>query len=275
MEQLKAGIIGMGKLGSALLQEYSRHSLIKWVVSGKSNLNLPEDVKFLNPDKLLPVNSVNFILLCVPDRSIEEVAESFSIKYHDKLKGKTIVHFSGAHGRKLLDFVENYGAKPVAAHPYQTFFYYTDSVFRDVPWGVDADETGFKPISEFIALSGGKAINISHFTPGQRALYHASAVAASNFLTAVTALGAELAINIGISPDDFLSKIIMTSAENTIRNISEDRGPALTGPIARGDENTLGRHLKAMENYPELFSAYKKYAEATTGLDRYFRTKDS
>jgi len=100
-----------------------------------------------------------------------------------------------------------------------------------------------------------------------RAAYHAAAAIASNFLIALEASAVELLEAAGVAdPEEareLLAPLVLRSAANWA-----ERGPdALTGPIARGDEETVERHLAAIDGVaPELLGLYHALAERTRAV---------
>jgi predicted short-subunit dehydrogenase-like oxidoreductase (DUF2520 family) len=98
----------------------------------------------------------------------------------------------------------------------------------------------------------------------QRAAYHAAAAIASNFLVALEESAVELLERSGIyDARELLAPLVLRSAANWA-----ERGPdALTGPIARGDEETISRHLNAIGGQaPELLELYDALAARTRAL---------
>jgi predicted short-subunit dehydrogenase-like oxidoreductase (DUF2520 family) len=93
--------------------------------------------------------------------------------------------------------------------------------------------------------------------PARKALYHAAAVAASNYLVAVEDLAARLARAAGIPPRDAL-RALLPLVRGTVRNLERVGLPAaLTGPVARGDAATLRAHRRALRAVdPALDAAY-------------------
>jgi predicted short-subunit dehydrogenase-like oxidoreductase (DUF2520 family) len=98
----------------------------------------------------------------------------------------------------------------------------------------------------------------------QRAAYHAAASIASNFLVALEESAAELLRRTGIEDGrELLAPLVQRSAANWAAWGSA----ALTGPIARGDEETVERHLEAIEEQmPELLDLYRALSERTRAL---------
>ena len=95
----------------------------------------------------------------------------------------------------------------------------------------------------------------------RRAAYHAAAAIASNFLVALEESAADLLSAAGVGNGrELLAPLVLRTAANW----SEHGGAALTGPIARGDEATVARHLAALrELAPELIPLYEALAERT------------
>ena len=94
-----------------------------------------------------------------------------------------------------------------------------------------------------------------------RAAYHAAAAIASNFLIALEASAEELLAAAGIEGGrELLAPLVLRTAANW----AEHGSAALTGPIARGDEETVATHLEAIaEVAPELEPMYRAMAERT------------
>ena len=94
-----------------------------------------------------------------------------------------------------------------------------------------------------------------------RAAYHAAAAIASNFLVALESSAEELLTAAGIDHGrELLAPLVLRTAANWA-----ERGPeALTGPIARGDEETVARHLDAIAaTDPALEPLYRALADRT------------
>jgi predicted short-subunit dehydrogenase-like oxidoreductase (DUF2520 family) len=117
-----------------------------------------------------------------------------------------------------------------------------------------------------MALIRGRALTIPSV---QRPLYHASAVMASNHLLALIAVAARALARTGVSSEDAL-KALVSLARGTLDNL-EEFGPerALTGPVMRGDLETIRLHLRVLEPEDrELYAALaKQLVDLATNLD--------
>jgi predicted short-subunit dehydrogenase-like oxidoreductase (DUF2520 family) len=160
-----------------------------------------------------------------------------------------VVHCSGALG---LDALDALASNPRGSfHPLQSFPAPRDpSAFRGITIAVDATTPALERRLRALARSLGA--RPKHVGDAQRAAYHAAAVFASNFVDVVVAEAVGLLAKVGWSEKESLDALIplVEGAVSTIRS----RGPvkALTGPIRRGDAETVERHLGVMDD-PDLY----------------------
>ena len=185
------------------------------------------------------VPAVDLAILCVPDAAIHDAAAA--VRPHARLVG----HVSGATG---LDDVD------LSVHPLQTF---TGSEEPPVFHGIGAAVDGRTPEALDTARHLAEALGAQPFgvDDAHRAGYHAAASIASNLLLAVLDAAERVAGSAGIAPDR-VRMILEPLVRQTVANWA-DRGAAhaLTGPIARGDEDTVARQRAAVaEGSPELLA---------------------
>jgi predicted short-subunit dehydrogenase-like oxidoreductase (DUF2520 family) len=182
------------------------------------------------------------VLVCVPDRAIPEVARSIA-------PGPWIGHVSGATPLAALDpHTRRFGL-----HPLQTFTLRRGGEQLDGAWAAVSGET-----EEARALAGGLAETLGllpfQLADENRAAYHAGAAIASNYLVTLRHAAGSLLEAAG-APPEALDPLMARTIEN---------GFELTGPIQRGDWETVERHLDAIRaNCPELEALYRVLADAT------------
>jgi predicted short-subunit dehydrogenase-like oxidoreductase (DUF2520 family) len=111
--------------------------------------------------------------------------------------------------------------------------------------------------TEVVAAIGGRPIRVAD---ADRAAYHAAACVASNHLVALLGQVERIAASAGVPLEAFLDLV-----RGTVDNV-ERLGPdaALTGPVARGDWETVARHLAALD--PTEREAYEALAHAAARL---------
>jgi len=182
------------------------------------------------------------VLLCVPDAAIADTAR-------DLVPGQWVAHVSGATPLRALDpHTRRFGI-----HPLQTFTRERGAEQLDGAWAaVTAESEEARRHGHELA----RALGLRPFdlADDARPAYHAGAVIASNYLVTLHRAATRLFEAAGAPPAALVP--LMT---RTIEN-----GFDLTGPISRGDWNTVDAHVRAIhEEAPELEPMYLALAEAT------------
>ncbi|MGH2977704.1 MAG: Rossmann-like and DUF2520 domain-containing protein [Gaiellaceae bacterium] len=180
--------------------------------------------------------------LCVPDTAIADVARGLT-------PGRAwIGHVSGATPLAALEPHE----RRFSLHPLQTFDRSGDPSQLDGAWAAISGDTeeALDVARELAETLGLRPFELSD---GERTLYHAGAVFASNYLVTLQ----RAAVRLGV-PAEGLVPLMSRTIEN---------GFELTGPIARGDWATVEAHEQAIRSaHPELEQLYETLAEATVTL---------
>jgi predicted short-subunit dehydrogenase-like oxidoreductase (DUF2520 family) len=186
--------------------------------------------------------SGELVLLCVPDAVIADVARELD-------PGPWVAHVSGATSLRALDP----HLRRFSVHPLQTFTRARGPEQLDGAWAAvtaesaEARETGF-----WLAQTLG--LQPFELEDNARPLYHAGAAIASNYLVTLHAVAAEL-FNAAGAPPEALAPLMRRTIDN---------GFELTGPIERGDWETVEAHRRAIRTAkPELEPLYDVLAEAT------------
>jgi pantoate--beta-alanine ligase len=192
-------------------------------------------------------------LLCVPDAAIAEACEAIAQAVPPL---RLVGHVSGATGLDALKPARRRGAEVFSLHPLQTIPD-SDTDLTGAPCAVSASS---QEALTFAARLGERlGMRPFHVPEDARATYHAAASIASNLLVALEESASDLLSRAGIrDARELLAPLVLRSAANWA-----DRGPrALTGPIARGDRETVERHLTALrEAAPDLVPLYEALAE--------------
>ncbi|MDX6449874.1 MAG: hypothetical protein QOD08_2337 [Gaiellaceae bacterium] len=190
----------------------------------------------------MPEAGADLVLLCVPDRAIAEVAQSLEA-------GPWIAHTSGATPLSALDpHTRRFGL-----HPLQTFVPDGGGAQLDGSYAAVTAETNEGRAHGF-ALAEMLGLEPFVLAEDARPLYHAGAAIASNYLVTLHAVASELFEEAGAPPE-----ALVPLMRRTIEN-----GFELTGPIARGDWETVEAHRRAIRSVrPELEPVYEVLAAAT------------
>ena len=190
----------------------------------------------------LDADGPELILLCVPDRAIAEVAATIA-------PGPWVAHVSGATPLAALDPHR----RRFGLHPLQTFTHRRGPEQLDGAW---AAVTGENAESCRMGAWLAETLGLRPFTlaDGRRALYHAGAAIASNYLVTLRRAAGSLLEAAG-APPEALDPLMRRVIENDFE---------LTGAIERGDWATVDRHLEAIRaELPELEEPYLALAGLT------------
>jgi len=216
------------------------------------------------------VHRADLVFLTVPDDSIVDVAESLAWR-----TGIAAIHCSGAGSLSLLDAAALHGAAIGTFHPLQTLAD-TERGLANLPGSTFAIESETPSLR---ATLGGMAERLDgqplFLRPGEKILYHASAVLAANCLVALADVAADLWTHLGSTRDEGLVALLPLM-RGAIANLGSIGLPdALTGPIARGDAGTVEQHLAALRvlggDAPEVYRALARrtiqLAQERGGID--------
>ena len=185
------------------------------------------------------------VLLCVPDRAIAAVAASLP-------PGPWVAHVSGATPLAALAPHE----RRFGLHPLQTFTRDRGAEQLDGAFAaVTAETDEAAELGTWLARTLG--LEPFALADGNRAAYHAGAAIASNYLVTLRRAAGSLLASAG-APPEALDPLMRRTIEN---------GFELTGPIARGDWETVEAHVAAIRAArPELEPMYVTLAETTKAL---------
>lgn len=191
------------------------------------------------------------VVIATPDAVVAEVCAAI-----DWRSGQAAVHCSGALGLSALQAAADAGARVGAFHPLQTFP--RPGVTTDltgVTISIEAADPALLGWLRSIAEElGARPLEIDGT---KRDAYHASATMASGMLAGLIGLAAGLWEELDVPPDEAIGHLfpLIESTLESVRTL----GPAaaLTGPLARGDEETVATHLAALRRRsPESVRAY-------------------
>jgi len=211
------------------------------------------------------------ILLTVSDDNIAPLCKKLT--ECGAFENKPIVaHCSGALGSDVLAAAAEVGSPTGSMHPLQTFPD-TQTAMRSIPgtyFFIEGSELATGPLRELATAIGGKPAIINS---DAKVCYHAAAVMASNYFVTLMDAGSELLAKAGLTSTeslDALEPLVRATLENIFSKNAENAGHiehALTGPIARGDVDTIQRHLQALtEVSPETRQLYHTAGLRTISL---------
>lgn len=269
------GIIGSGRVAQALALGLASHSDGRILLWGRSH-----DRAFAAAGRggALAVSQLgkiagdcDLIAIAVSDDALAAVIADLA-KAMPVAGTAFVFHVSGGSGARVLDPLRSAEVLTAAIHPAMTF---TGEPASEVRRMADARfaVTGSSPDASaqarhIVGLLRGIAVDVSE---ERRPLYHAALCHASNHIVTLMAGASHALAKAGIDePAALLAPLVRAALDNSL-----ERGfAALSGPILRGDDQTVYGHLDALQAWDaELLPAYRAMALAT--LDELGRTAPS
>ena len=257
---LLIGVIGAGRAGPSVASALRANGNSIYGVAARSESGR-ERVAAMLPG--VPVKSAqvvaagaDVVILAVPDGQIHRVAEELSQMWRP---GQLVLHLSGAVSLEALQPAMDRGALVASIHPAMTFSGTSLDVKRLQGAAVALTGSQFVlPLAEALARDlGGFPFEVRDI---DKPLYHAALVHGANHLVTVLSQARDLLLDIGVAdPAQVLRPLVSAAVEGAL----EDGMGALTGPVARGDQETVDAHLVALEG-SETKDTYRWLSRATT-----------
>ena len=211
------------------------------------------------------LRSADVYLLAVPDDQIDAACKALVASLCLR-PGAVVFHCSGALTCAVLAAARDSGAAVASVHPVRSF---ADPAkvaadFAGTSCGVEGDVTALSILVPLFDAVGARMIGIE---AAHKTLYHAAAVFASNYLVTLVDVAIQSYGQAGIAPEaalQMIAPLLRETADNALR-----LGPAaaLTGPVARGDWQTVAHQQQALAAWnPGYARLYAQLAEATAAL---------
>jgi predicted short-subunit dehydrogenase-like oxidoreductase (DUF2520 family) len=262
-ERFTVGVVGAGRVGAVLAARLraAGHEIV--AVAGES------DASRRRIDSLLPgltaskpsavARACDVLLLTVPDDMLPNVVTvlAASGSLHE---GQYVVHTSGRHGLAVLEPARAVGARPVALHPAMTFTGTALDLDRldGCVFGLTAGPAERDFAEGLVADLGGRPMWVPE---EMRTLYHAALAHGANHLVTLVSEAMEMLAAAGSDDPAGTLRPLLTAA---LDNALEQGDAALTGPIVRGDLNTIRAHVAEIAgNAPQSMASYVALARAT------------
>lgn len=263
--RLRVGLIGAGRAGTVIARALERVGHLCVATNAVSDASQERAARMLPSadvvDSLAVCAKADLVIVAVPDDAIEPVVSGL-VTAGGITSRHMVMHLSGRHGTKVLQSAAAVGATVFAAHPAMTLHGRADDVLRlhDCPFGITAEQDALAIAMALVYEIGGVPSVIAE---ADRVLYHAALAHASNHTVTLVAQSMEMLRRIGVDdPGRYLGPLVNA----TIERVLQEGDAALTGPIARGDVETVHAHIDALDHstLPASTAAtYRALANAT------------
>jgi predicted short-subunit dehydrogenase-like oxidoreductase (DUF2520 family) len=256
-------IIGTGRLGTALAialahEGYSIAALVsRHRESAKRAARLSGDsldvpsrvmaVKELADPPALELLRSQLLLIATPDDQIISVAKTLAKLRLEGSRAATVLHTSGALSSTILSPLRDKGWSTGSLHPLVSVSEPKAGarLLRGAFWCVEGDQRAVRLARTIVRDLDGKSFSISS---QKKPLYHAAAVMVSGNVTALFDVALEMLGDCGLTRSQARNALLplLSSAVGNLEKLDPAR--ALTGTFARGDVETVKRHLEVLKN---------------------------
>jgi len=262
-------IIGAGNLGAALSTSLTRAGYkIEFVISRSRGASLKKAQKLAKevgaialagaPNAGAPKEmQAQLIWFCVPDSEIASAARALTGKL--KWTGRIALHTSGALTSDELSVLRSRGARVASVHPLMTFVRGSRPSLAGVSFALEGDATAVRVARRIVDDLGGHSYSIRKV---DKAAYHAWGTFASPLFTALLATTEQVAGLAGVSAKASRRRMIPILLQTLANYASFGAAGAFSGPIVRGDVDTVRRHLHALRRLPAARDVYSALAQA-------------
>lgn len=265
---IRVGLIGPGRAGQALARllppsEYELGPILSR--SFTSARRVTRQMRLGTPVRSYEdFADCDLILIAVPDDAIAAVAQGLASASFS-FQGKVVVHSSGALDSSVLAPLRARGAGVGSLHPLQTFGRHVLSL-AGVYFAIEGDEKALRLTHTLVISLQGKVLRIK---PEQKPYYHAAATFASPLFTPLMEAAVRLMARAGVRPKTAilaLRPLLLTTLDNFVYTGKL----SWTGPLARGDADTVHKHLQCLARYDSSLAHYYR-AAALAALDLFNR----
>lgn len=268
---MQIGIIGAGKVGTTLGKYASDYGACvrgfysRTKSSGLESAQFTGTEHFKTLDSLIEVSDTLFIT--TTDGEIARVWDCIAEK---NVKGKVICHFSGSLSSDVFSNWKETGACVCSIHPIYAFSdkFTAYQNLSNAVFAVEGCQEALEKMQELFRLLPNQIVEIS---TKEKVKYHAAASIASNQVVSLIAMAVELLKEAGISEQSAYG-LLKPLVENNVQSIFEQKegkyrgcAKALTGPIERGDLQTVQKHLQHMDR-PKWEHSYRAVGMLTAEL---------
>lgn len=259
-------LVGAGRVGQTLARALRRRYRLGAVVTTRRR-TARAAVRFIGAGQPrarvdAEVGKADIILIATPDRQVAEAAHALAQLEAD-WRGKVVLHTSGALGSQELGLLQELGAAVGSLHPLYPFSQPQRQFPRGTVFGVEGDRRAVQQAIALVRALGGEPMRIQ---AEEKALYHAAAALVAGHLMTLIDLGTRMLVRAGV-PKTRARHALRPLIRETIDSYAHQGARAWTGPLARGDAETLWHHLVALKELPRHFrEVYLALARAGLAL---------
>lgn len=199
------------------------------------------------------------VWFCVPDGQIAKAAQL--LEHATDWQGRIALHSSGALTAEVLKRLARRGASVASAHPLMTFVRGSRPSLVGVPFAIEGDAAASRAARRMVRAMKAKPWQIQ---PRNKVAYHAWGTFASPLLTALLAATEGVARLAGVSQKAARERMLPMLAQTLANYAVLGAAQGFSGPLVRGDVETVRGHLRALKTVPAARMVYIALARAAS-----------
>jgi predicted short-subunit dehydrogenase-like oxidoreductase (DUF2520 family) len=261
---MNVSIIGAGRVGTSLGYALSKKGYRIKALSCKTTASAKESKKIIGEGKALIDNNKtakegDLVFICLPDEEIARVTKELAgsdVAWLDKF----VFHCSGLLTSKVLKPLKDKKAFTASFHPIQAFSQKRASLkqFENIYFGLEGCEEALDLSQKIVRQLGGHPLILQ---AKDKSLYHAACSIASNFFIVLLDMAFFLLEHVGLQEEQAFQTILPLVKGNlhNVKKFNIER--SLTGPVIRGERESVRLHLEALRNFPSYYETYVSLAK--------------
>jgi len=258
IKKLRVALVGAGNLASALAPSLRKAGYrIEWIVSRQRPTSLQRARRLASEvgAKVRAITAADInadvVWFCVPDSAVGDAARS--MMGVAEWERRVALLSSGALTSDELEVLRGRGAAVASVHPLMTFVRGSRPMLEGVAFAIEGDQKAVRVARAIVRDLHGHAFAIRK---QDKAAYHAWGMFVSPLLTALLAAGENVASAAGIARKEARQRMLPI-LDQTLANYARLGAPgSFSGPIARGDLDTIRKHLKVLQSVPGAREVY-------------------
>lgn len=266
----RIALVGAGAAGGAMVLALHQAGYPIIGVASKNQASAQRcsariDCPLVTTDPARVVVNADIIIIATPDDQIATVCESIADQGVIQ-PSQLFIHLSGALTSEVLEAAQRKGAETLSLHPIQALADPVKgaSLLKNAYFCLEGTAPAIAKAMPLVNALSGKTLVIP---ASKKALYHATLCIASNYLVTLESVAVSLLEQIGIDRIAGM-QALLPLIQGSVENLSHSGLPnALTGPISRGDSETIAHHIDGLREMPQEYqSLYRMLGKETIKL---------
>lgn len=252
-------IIGAGRVGRALGRRLHELGWRIGAVVTSSEATARKAVRFIGAGQAhafvtRQVLAAHVILITTPDRALEKLAGELARVGAEELRGKVVLHTSGAVSSSVLEPAQNCGAEVGSMHPLQSFSGVDIPPLDGKVFAIEGSPAAVRAARQIARSLGAVPVRIES---SKKPLYHAAGALAAGSVLALIEAATRLMAAAGMKRKEAVRALLPLTRQVLTNFERLGARAAWTGPLSRSDYGVVAAHVEAMKEFPvEFHDAY-------------------